>query len=183
MTASSEAPDRPAANVMNGYVRDVPGASPMHWSGAMESGGAWIELGWDTPQSVSQVQNLFGFRLSPAVDAFGAIEHAQEPGGGGAARTGKGLCGAGVGRDGGYDMVGGATGNYLRLRRHAFAVGTRGVRIRIDAVHGEDTQILRCGATGEGPRCGAPETALPRWALVTRVDPCRVMRAGGAVTG
>ena len=57
VSASSERDDSPASNVVNGFVRAVPGGGPTNrWAAEMDKDGAWIELTWDTPRSIRHVQ-------------------------------------------------------------------------------------------------------------------------------
>ncbi len=61
VTASSERDTSPASNVNNGFVRTIPSGGPTHrWAAEMDKdGGAWVELTWDTPQPIRQVQITF----------------------------------------------------------------------------------------------------------------------------
>jgi hypothetical protein len=59
VTASNEVETSKAANVVDGFVRDLPGEWNHLWGGRMEEGGAWLELEWDRPQSISQIQITF----------------------------------------------------------------------------------------------------------------------------
>jgi hypothetical protein len=89
ITASSELPDAPAANIANGWTRDFPGDSlqvtpepdvPLevmgtgihaekavnHWAAEMGEDGAWLELRWEHPQLIRRVEIVFdtGFHRS-----------------------------------------------------------------------------------------------------------------------
>jgi hypothetical protein len=57
--ASSELPDAPARNVLDGWVRDIPGQEIHQWQGRMGEDGAWIELRWDRPVTLREVQFTF----------------------------------------------------------------------------------------------------------------------------
>ena len=67
VSASAESPMAPAANILDGHVRDVPakeGTVIHHWEAPLGDQGAWIELAWAQPISLSTVQITFdtGFR-------------------------------------------------------------------------------------------------------------------------
>ncbi|MCA1685753.1 MAG: FAD-dependent oxidoreductase [Planctomycetia bacterium] len=59
VTASSERDDSPASDVLNGSVRALPGGPNNRWAAEMDKDGAWVELTWDTPQTIRQVQVTF----------------------------------------------------------------------------------------------------------------------------
>ena len=62
VSASSERDDSPASNVINGLVRAVPGGGPTNrWAAEIDKDqdGAWVELTWDTPQTIRRVQVTF----------------------------------------------------------------------------------------------------------------------------
>ena len=58
-TASSELDDSPARKVIDGYVRNIPGREIHQWASTMAADGAWIDLAWDRPQRLSEVQLTF----------------------------------------------------------------------------------------------------------------------------
>ena len=49
----------PAALVLNGWVRDIPKKSINQWMARMGPEGAWIELAWDRPRRIREVQLTF----------------------------------------------------------------------------------------------------------------------------
>ena len=74
-----------AANVINGLVRDVPGRLDNRWAAEMTPDGAWIELAWDKPQTIRQVQITFdsGFHrqltLSSSDSTSATVIRAPQP--------------------------------------------------------------------------------------------------------
>jgi hypothetical protein len=56
VTASGAVEGSDPANVLDGFVRDMPGGWRHRWGGPMENGEAWIELQWDSPQTLREVQ-------------------------------------------------------------------------------------------------------------------------------
>ena len=59
VSASSEHDGSPASNVLNGYVRSVPGGPSNLWAAEMGEHGAWVELAWDAPQMIHRIQITF----------------------------------------------------------------------------------------------------------------------------
>ncbi|MGC4003388.1 MAG: hypothetical protein QM811_09740 [Pirellulales bacterium] len=47
-----------AENVLNGFTRDMPEKFGNRWVGPMSKDGAWLELTWDKPQTISHVQMI-----------------------------------------------------------------------------------------------------------------------------
>lgn len=56
VTASETAPESAPANVINGLTRDMPKSLKNRWAATIGEKGAWLELAWDKPQTISQVQ-------------------------------------------------------------------------------------------------------------------------------
>ena len=138
ITASSERPEALAQLVIDGFVRDIPKKELHHWEGEMTADGAWIELAWDQPQRVSQVQITFdtGFEreltLSAQTNANRGIIRAPQP------ETVKDYTllaktpGASEWR-----TLATVSGNHQRLNRHRFeAVEVSAIRIHITATNG-----------------------------------------------
>lgn len=132
--ASSEEPHAPAANVINGWVRDIPNKEVHQWRGRMGASGAWVELQWPKPVRISEVQLTFdsGFQreltLTSQDGANKGIIRAPQP------ETVKD-----------YRIMAGdrvlseVKGNHQRLNRAKFdAVTTDRLRIQIDATNGSD---------------------------------------------
>jgi len=134
VTASSEEMHAPAANVINGWVRDIPNKEVHQWQGRMGDGGAWIELQWPKPVRIGEVQLTFdtGFQreltLTSQDGANKGIIRAPQP------ETVKD-----------YRILAGdrvlieVKGNHQRLNRAKFnAVTTDRLRVQIDATNGSD---------------------------------------------
>ncbi len=120
--------------IQSGFVRDIPKKEVHHWEAPMSVDGAWIELEWDKPQQIRQVQLTFdsGFQreltLTSSDTANRGIIRAAQP------ETVKD-----------YTVWAGATkllevkGNHQRLRRHQFdPVETSKLRIQVTATNGDD---------------------------------------------
>src|SRR5262249_38683888 len=58
-TASGAQEGAEAAPVINGWVRDRPGRMDNRWAAPLGAKGAWVELAWDTPQTIRKVQITF----------------------------------------------------------------------------------------------------------------------------
>ncbi len=138
VTASAEDTNCQAANVINGWVRALPGYEN-RWAAPIGETGAWLELGWDKPQTIRQVQLTFdsGFvrelTLSSSASANTDIIRAPQP------ETVKKYS-IQYQSDDGKDWVELASvdGNHQRLRRHDFkAVNAKRVRIQVKETNGD----------------------------------------------
>jgi hypothetical protein len=58
-------------NVLNGLTRDIPGRSINRWTTVMTSEGPWLELAWDRPQAIGEIQITFdsGFQRELTLSA------------------------------------------------------------------------------------------------------------------
>ena len=56
VTASATAEEAAPENVLNGFTRDMPKQMKNRWAGKFAKEGTWLELAWDKPQEISQVQ-------------------------------------------------------------------------------------------------------------------------------
>lgn len=129
----------PAAKVINGYVRDIPGKSVNRWSAELGDEGAWIELNWQQVQRISRIQITFdtGFARpltltsqdnydarmirGPQPETVRDYTLAYRPTG-----------------DGEWVRLTEVQGNYQRLARHAFdPVAAQALRIHVTATHGD----------------------------------------------
>jgi len=132
--ASAQEPHSEAAKVLDGFVRDIPGKEIHQWAGRMGAEGAWIELRWDRPVGLSEVQMTFdtGFQreltLSSSDGVMKGIVRGPQP------ETVKDYRVLAGGRE-----VARVAGNHQRLRRHKFAaVETDRVRVQVTATNGSD---------------------------------------------
>jgi len=137
ITASTEIEPSKAASIVNGFVRDLPEQWMNRWAGRLEDGGAWIEISWDSPQTISQVQLTFdtGFEreltLSEQRPRKQKMILAPQP------ETVKDYTIAYRDANGAFQEFVAVKGNYLRLRRHALGrVSTDAIRINVTATNG-----------------------------------------------
>lgn len=143
--ASSSEDHYPAENLLDGFVRDIPGREAHQWAGRMGSDGAWIELQWPKPVEISSVQLTFdtGFQrelmLSGSDEVSKPHIRAPQPE---TVRDYRLLAG---GRE-----LAAAQGNHQRVCRHQFpAVTTDRLRIHVTATNGSELARLfevRCYA-------------------------------------
>ncbi len=151
VTASGLLEESKPANILTGVARDVPKSWRNRWAGAMTDKGAWIALAWDTPQAIGFVQITFdtGFEreltLSEQKSAIARVLKGPQP------ETIKDYAIEYQPEDSdGYRELVRVTGNYQRLRRHAFdPVRARSIRIAIQATNGSNLARLyevRCYA-------------------------------------
>lgn len=150
VTASSEVEGSRAVHVINGYVRDLPRQWKNRWGGAMTEDGAWIELRWETPQSLSHIQLCFdtGFSRELTMTANPAYRDRQVRGP--QPETVRDYRLLYLDDAGAWRELAAVEGNYQRLRRHKFApVETAAVRLHVTATNGNPEARLyeiRCYA-------------------------------------
>jgi hypothetical protein len=128
------APER----VLSGETRDLPGAWAHRWGGPMAAEGAWIELQWDTPQTVGWVQITFdsGFHRELTLSESRGVQKRVIAG-----PQPELVCD--------YDLLARETPdgpltpllevreNHLRLRRHAVAPrALHALRLQVRRTHG-----------------------------------------------
>ncbi len=138
VTASSEHGEARAVNVIDGMVRDIPGKEIHHWA-APVAGGAWLELAWDQPQALRQIQLTFdtGFQreltLTASDSANRGIIRSAQP------ETVRDYTLSSRLPSGGLAELVKVTGNHQRLRRHYFPpVQTLAIHIHVTATNGDD---------------------------------------------
>ncbi len=151
VSASSEESGAPAANVIDGFVRDIPGKSVHHWEGKLSAEGAWIELSWMKPQRIGRVQLTFdtGFSrvltLSGEASVMKRVIRGRQPE---TVRDYKVLVRPAGSSE--WREVARVEGNYQRLRRHSFASAeVDAVRVHISATNGDPSARffeIRCYA-------------------------------------
>jgi hypothetical protein len=139
VTASAEHEGAAAAHVINGLVRDVPGKHDNKWAAPKTAAGPWVELAWDKPQKVAQVQITFdsGFQreltLSSSDRISKGIIRAAQP------ETVRDYT-ISYRKPGAKELVElvKVEGNHQRLRRHSFpAVQAQALRIHVRATNGD----------------------------------------------
>ena len=151
VTASHHLPEAAPEHVIDGHVRDKPGEWTHRWGAqtldAEGGADAWIELGWDAPQRLREVQLTFdsGFQRELTLSGSDGVT----------ARTVRGPQPETV-RDyrlsartaAGEVLLAEVRGNYQRLRRHRFeAVEASALRLHVTATNGsEQVRVfeLRC---------------------------------------
>jgi hypothetical protein len=142
VTASASEPDGGAALVIDGHLRDHYTKKKRdvghQWRARMSSPGAWIELAWDQPQRISEVQVTFdtGLERRLMLSGSGAVTRSQirapQP------ETVRDYS-IEVRAPGPARRLAVVKDNYERLRRHRFdAVPCSALRIHVDATNGDD---------------------------------------------
>jgi hypothetical protein len=140
VTASAEEPAALASLVVNGYTRDIPEKQVNHWAARMSEGGAWLELAWDSPRRIREIQITFdsGFQreltLSGSDSATRGTIRAAQP------ETARDYT-VSYRRTAAGEMTRLVTveRNHQRLNRHRFdPVEAQAVRIHITATNGDD---------------------------------------------
>jgi hypothetical protein len=124
--------------VLDGIPRDIPGKEIHHWEGPLGPEGAWLELAWERPQRIGEVQITFdtGFHRELTLTASDTINTGilRQP----QPETVKDydvLYRGAAGEP--WKPLVQVRGNYQRLRRHKFSpVEASAVRIHARATHG-----------------------------------------------
>jgi FAD-dependent oxidoreductase family protein len=139
VTASGEHENCAAANVINGWVRALPGYEN-RWAAPLGESGAWLELAWEKPQTIRQVQLTFesGFQreltLSSSAAANVGIIRAPQPE---TIRKYSLLYQPDEGKE--WVELAGVERNHRRLRRHAFSpVTAKRIRIHVKETNGDN---------------------------------------------
>lgn len=136
-TASSSFETSRPEHVLDGLVRDTPGAMEHRWMAALDGGPAWLDLAWDRPQTIGQIQITFdsGFQreltLTSSDHNNKGIIRAPQP------ETVRDYTLTARTADGRTVELARVTGNHQRLCRHAFPpVDARSIRLEITATNG-----------------------------------------------
>lgn len=134
VSASAELPHAPAAHVLDGWVRDIPGKEIHQWQARLSDAGAWLELRWPKPVTLREIQLTFDSGFQRELTLTSANTHnkpmirAPQPE---TVRDYRLLAGD--------REIANVTGNHQRLNRHRVdPVTTDRLRIEITANNGSD---------------------------------------------
>jgi hypothetical protein len=139
VTASAEYRTSKAANVINGFVRDMEHEWKNRWGAPMAADGAWLELAWEKPQKISRIQITFdsGFHRELTLTSQDAVNkgiiRAPQP------ETVRDyeITAVVPGSDKPMTLAK-VAGNHQRLNRHTFKpVEAKSVRLHITATNGD----------------------------------------------
>jgi hypothetical protein len=138
VTASGEDAGCQATNVINGWVRALP-EYDNRWAAPLGENGAWLELAWDKPQTIRQLQLTFdsGFQreltLSSSAEANKGIIRAPQPE---TVKTYSVQYQTAEGKE--WVDLASVSGNHQRLRRHNFQpVTAKRIRIHVKETNGD----------------------------------------------
>lgn len=139
--ASATAEEAAPENVLNGFTRDLPKQMKNRWAGKMGDKGAWLELAWDQPQTISQVQLILDSGMTrgqltlTSSDGQAAKQiHAPQP----ELLKDYTIEGRKAGSSE-WTTLAEIKDNIHRLRRHNFdAVKLDAVRVNISATNGDE---------------------------------------------
>jgi hypothetical protein len=148
VTASGVLAGSSPANVIDGQVRNMEHGLTHRWVAPLNPGGAWIELGWESPRRIAHVQLTFdsGFHRELTLTASDShnvhIIRAPQP------ETVRDYAVSVRTEDGRETEVARVTGNHQRLRRHDFdPLDAIAVRIQVRATNGSENASvyeIRC---------------------------------------
>jgi hypothetical protein len=139
VAASAAHDDSPAENVNNGYNRSIPGKFTNRWATEVSLDGAWIELAWDRPQTLGEIQLTFdsGFQRELTLTASDSINkgiiRAPQP------ETVRDYAISYRKAEQGplIDLLT-VEGNHRRLNRHRFpAIEAQAIRVHVRATNGD----------------------------------------------
>lgn len=149
VVASASTPSTRPANILSGETRDLPGRWDHRWAAPVAEGApAWIELAWDRPQRLSQVQITFDTGFERELTLSASDSHTARMIRGPQPETVKSYRLSGRTADGAEVELADVTDNHQRLRRHRFLpVELAAVRLTCRATHGvPDARVyeIRC---------------------------------------
>ncbi len=130
-------------NVIDGRVRDMDHELSHRWVAPLGAGGAWLELGWTTPQRLTHVQITFDTGFHRELTLTASDEHNAHIVRGPQPETVRDYT-VSVRTPGGETVeVARVEGNHQRLRRHDFApLDATAVRIHVSATNGSGQASL-----------------------------------------
>ena len=139
VTASNTVPSARPEAVIDGFVRDLGDSWQHRWGATLDEGDSWLELAWDQPQRIREVQITFdsGFQRELTLSASDAVSRPMVRGPQPETVRDYQILTRPV-RGGEWAELLRVTGNHQRLVRHTFApVAVQAVRLRISATHGD----------------------------------------------
>lgn len=131
-------------NIINGFVRDMEGEWHNRWGGLLQGGSAWIELGWNEVQTISSIQLTHdtGFSRELTLSGEAGVRRPQIRAAQPETISDYRLLYKET-EEGEWKELVQITGNYQRLRRHAFdPVKALAVRLEVTATNGNDEARL-----------------------------------------
>lgn len=139
-----------AESVIDGYVRDEPGKWNHRWGAKMTDKGAWLELSWDQPKTLRQVQITFDTGFHRELTLTSSDSHNNHM-----IRDAQPECVrdyrlVAIDASGRQTVLTEVSGNHQRLRRHEFEpLKIKSLRLNITATNGSETARvyeIRCYA-------------------------------------
>lgn len=140
VTASAAMDGADAAHVTNGLVRDLPSETKNLWVAPLGNDGAWIQLEWSQPVTISQIQVTFdtGFQRPLALTAQNSYNRRMIRGP--QPETARDYELSVIDAGGNRQSLARVNGNHQRLVRHKFKpIDARSIRLQITAANGADT--------------------------------------------
>lgn len=141
--ASDALPDAPAENVIRGFTRDIPKGDLWRWSAPMptsgDSEGPWVELTWDEPQKLQEIQLVFdsGFQRELTLSKLFGVLKRQVRGPQPETVKDYKITYKPKGSDK-YVELASVEGNYQRLNRHTVKpVEAEAIRVQVLATNGD----------------------------------------------
>lgn len=138
VTASDELPGTSASSVIDGTTRDAPGEWLHRWEGDIIAGGVWVELHWDQPQVIAEVQLCFDSGFERPLTLTEQLGYRKKMVMGPQPELIRDYRVETVREDGTSQTLVRVNGNFQRIRRHSFdEVSTKTLRVHVTATNGE----------------------------------------------
>jgi hypothetical protein len=137
VTASANTPAGPPEALLDGVHRDIRDGKPHQWQAIMSQGEPWLELAWNSSQTIAQIQLTFdsGYGRTLFLSGEDGPYHRQQRGAQAETIADYALE-AEV--NGAWKEIAANKDNYLRLVRHDFSpITTNKIRIRVQRTQGD----------------------------------------------
>ena len=134
-------------NILSGRSYDKPDESDHRWMTKLDRGGAWIELAWDKPVKVGQIQITHDTGLHRDLTMTSLYWLQGEMLSGPQPETARNYEVVGILSDGSERRLAKVENNYQRLRRHHFdPLKLRSIRIKLERGTGPEAGIYEVRA-------------------------------------
>jgi hypothetical protein len=148
VTASHSDPGTKPENILTGQTWEESGKTEHRWIAALSTGQpAWIQLAWDDPVKISQIQLTHDTGLFRTLTMTAQLSVQKKMEMGPQQETNADYTITGILADGSEKELAKITSNYQRLRRHKFdPVEVKAVRIDITKSNGPQARLYEVRA-------------------------------------
>lgn len=136
-------------NILSGVTREGSGLTDERWAAPMEGGNLWIRLEWDQPVEISQVQLIHDTGLFRTLTMTAVHSIQKKMPAGGQPETIADYVLVGITPDGDEVELAKVTGNYQRMRRHAFEkIRVKALRVDVLRSYGPEARLYEVRVYG-----------------------------------